>query len=168
MATVFAIFRVLHIISGIIWGGSAITMNFVIGPALGATGDTGRQFGAHLMTKTPFTKLMAISGGLTVLAGVILYGVDSNWFTSGWMRTGQGIGFGIGATAGILALVFGSMIGSTNAALAALGAQIQGKPTNEQMTAMAALRKRQVFVTTANTIFIIIAMFFMASARLFG
>lgn len=165
---VFAAVRFLHIIAGIVWAGGAILMNLVVGPAIGATGDTGRQFAGHLMTKTRFTGMMMGSGVATVLAGTYLYGVDSNWFSSGWMMSGQGIGFGIGAAAGIVALVFGFMIGNTNGALAALGAQIQGKPTDEQMAEMARLRKRQVFVTSANTIFIIISIAMMASARFFG
>jgi uncharacterized membrane protein len=163
-----AVLRFLHIIAGIIWAGGGLMMNLVIGPAIGATGDVGRQFAGHLIRKTPFSKVMTVAGVLTVLAGATLYGLDSNWFSSGWMMTGTGIGFGIGAVAGIAALVFGAMIGSTNAALAALGAQIQGKPTDEQMALMGTLRKRQVFVTTVNTICMIIAIIFMASARFFG
>jgi uncharacterized membrane protein len=164
----FAALRFLHIIAGIIWGGGAILMNLVIGPAIGATGDAGRQFAGHLMGKTAFSKVMLGSGLTTVLAGTYLYGVNSNWFSSGWMMSGQGIGFGVGAVAGIAALVFGFMIGNVNGALAALGAQIQGKPTDAQMAAMGALRKRQVFVTTANTIFILLSIALMASARMFG
>lgn len=163
----FAALRFLHIIAGVIWGGGAILMNLVIGPAIGATGDIGRQFAGHLMGKTAFSKVMLGSGLTTVLAGTYLYGVNSNWFSSGWMMSGQGIGFGIGAVAGIAALVFGFMIGNVNGALAALGAQFQGKPTDAQMAAMGALRKRQVFVTTANTLFIIISIALMASARMF-
>jgi uncharacterized membrane protein len=164
----FAALRFLHIIAGIIWGGAAILMNLVIGPAIGATGDAGRQFAGHLMGKTAFSKVMLGSGLTTVLAGTYLYGVNSNWFSSGWMMSGQGIGFGVGAVAGIAALVFGFMIGNVNGALAALGAQIQGKPTDAQMAAMGVLRKRQVFVTTANTIFILLSIALMASARMFG
>jgi uncharacterized membrane protein len=164
----FAALRFLHIIAGIIWGGGAILMNLVIGPAIGATGDAGRQFAGHLMGKTAFSKVMLGSGLTTVLAGTYLYGINSNWFSSGWMMSGQGIGFGVGAVAGIAALVFGFMIGNVNGALAALGAQIQGKPTDAQMAAMGVLRKRQVFVTTANTIFILLSIALMASARMFG
>jgi uncharacterized membrane protein len=163
-----AALRFLHIVAGIIWAGGAILMNFVIGPAIGATGDAGKQFAVYLMGKTPFSKIMLGAGVVTVLAGTALYGINSNWFSSGWMFSGQGIGFGIGAIAGIVAFGFGVMIGRTNGALAALGAQIQGKPTNEQMTALGALRKQQVFVTNGNTIFIIISVALMASARFFG
>ncbi|GAB4496298.1 MAG: hypothetical protein OHK003_00900 [Anaerolineales bacterium] len=84
------------------------------------------------------------------------------------MDSGQGTGFGVGAAAGIIALVFGFMIGNTNSRLAALGAQIQGKPTDEQVAQMGALRKRQVVVTNGNTIFILISIMLMASARFFG
>jgi uncharacterized membrane protein len=163
-----AVLRFVHIFAGIIWAGGGLMMNLVIGPAIGATGDVGRQFAGHLVSKTSFSKVMMVSAILTVLAGGALYGVNSNWFRSGWMMTATGIGFGIGATAGILALVFGFMISKTNSELAALGAQIQGKPTDAQMASLAALRKRQVFVTTANTIFMIIAITLMASARFFG
>lgn len=165
---VFAVVRFIHIIAGIVWAGGAILMNLVIGPAIGATGETGRQFAGHLMSKTPFLKIMLGSGLTTVLAGTYLYGVNSNWFSSGWMMSGQGIGFGIGAVTGIAALIFGFMTGNINGALAALGAQIQGKPTDEQMSAMTVLRKRQVFATAANMICIIISITMMASARFLG
>ncbi len=165
---VFAVVRFLHIIAGIVWAGGAILTNLVISPAIGATGDAGRQFAGHLMGKTAFPKIMLGAGLLTVLAGTYLYGVNSNWFISGWMMTGTGIGFGIGAVTGIAALVFGFMVGNTNRAMAALGAQIQGKPTDGQMAEMGMLRKRQVFVTAGNTICIIISIAMMASARFLG
>jgi uncharacterized membrane protein len=168
MAVVFSILRFLHIVAGITWAGSALLMNLIIGPAIGATGDAGKQFAGHLATKTFFPKFMMTSALTTVLAGTVLYGFNSNGFSSGWMMTGTGIGFGIGGAAGIGAFVFGFMITKTNSALAALGAQIQGKPTDAQMAQLGALRKRQTFVVTANTICMIIAITFMASARFFG
>ena len=168
MTLVFSILRVLHIVSGILWAGGALVLYFFIAPTIGATGDAGKQFIGHLMGKTRFTVFMTTVGVITVLAGTVLYGIDSNWFQSAWMKTGAGIGFGIGAATGILAFIFGFMLGQTNNALAALGAQMQGKPTPEQMSALGALQKRQAMVSRWNAIFIIIAIFFMASARLFG
>lgn len=168
MLILFSVLRFVHIIAGIFWAGGAVLMNLIIGPAIGATGDAGKQFVGHLMGKTIFSKFMLASGAITVLAGSILYGIDSNWFSSGWMMSPTGTGFGIGAVSGIIALVFGFLIGSTNGKLALLGMQIQGKPTNEQLAALGALRKRQVIVTNGNTIFILISIALMASARLFG
>lgn len=168
MFSLFSILRFAHIVAGIFWAGGAVLMNFFIIPAIGATGDAGKQFAGHLMGKTSFSRFMTLSGVTTVLAGTYLYGVNSNWFSSGWMMSGQGIGFGIGAVAGIIALVFGLMIGSTNGKLAALGAQIQGKPTAEQLSALSALRKQQTFITIGNATCILISVVLMASARLFG
>lgn len=168
MFSLFSILRFTHIVAGIFWAGGAVLMNFFIIPAIGATGDAGKQFAGHLMGKTSFSRFMTLSGVTTVLAGTYLYGVNSNWFSSGWMMSGQGIGFGIGAVVGIIALVFGLMIGSTNGKLAALGAQIQGKPTAEQLSALSALRKQQTFITIGNATCILISVVLMASARLFG
>jgi uncharacterized membrane protein len=161
----FVVLRFVHIISGIIWAGGAIMMNLIIAPTIAATGESGKQFAGHLIGKTAFTKLMTASAITTVLAGIILYGLDSNWFQSRWMFTNQGIIFGIGAVSGILAMVFGIMNGRLIASVGALGAQIQGKPTDEQMAALAALRKRQSIVVPANTIFTFIAIACMAGAR---
>lgn len=168
MTLVFSILRFIHIISGILWAGGAILINFFIAPTISATGDSGKQFAGHLMGKTKVTPFMMIAGLTTVLAGSTLYGIDSNWFRSGWMQTPTGIGFGIGAASGILAFVFGVILGNANTALAALGAQIQGKPTPEQMSALQALQKRQALAAKGNVIFILIAISLMASARMFG
>lgn len=161
----FAIVRALHIIAGIIWGGTAIVFNLTVQPTIAATGDSGKQFIAHLMTKTRFRMIMTVAGFVTVLAGSYLYGVDSNWFQSAWMRSNQGIGFGIGGFAGILGFVFGAMTGSLNQAIGVLGAQIQGKPTDEQLAKLNVLIKRNSFFTKANTVCVLIAIVLMATAR---
>lgn len=168
MTLLFAILRVLHIVSGVLWAGGAVVLYFFIAPTIGATGDSGKQFAGHLMGKTRFSAFMMTVGGMTVLAGTILYGIDSNWFQSAWMRSATGTGFGIGAAAGILAFIFGVMLGRTNKALATLGAQIQGKPTPEQLSALQALQKRQAMTGRWNAVFIITSILFMASARLLG
>jgi len=167
MTLIFAILRFVHIIAEILWAGGTLAMNFFIAPTIGATGDVGKQFAGHLMGKTRFTPYMMIAGGTAVLAGSLLYGIDSNWFRSAWMMTPTGIGFGIGATSGILGFIFGIMFGNANMALAALGAQIQGKPTPEQMSAIQALQKRQAMAAKGNMIFILIAMVLMESSRFF-
>lgn len=168
MTLIFSILRVAHIVSGILWAGGALALTLFVAPTMSATGDAGKQFAGHLITKTRFSLYMMVTGLITVLAGLVLYGIDSNWFQSAWMKTGTGIGFGVGSAAGIAAFIFGVMLGNANKALAALGAQIQGKPTAEQMTAMQGLLKQQAMVTRLNMIFMFISIFMMASARLLG
>jgi len=168
MTLVFSILRILHIVTGILWAGGALAVTLFVAPTMSATGEAGKQFAGHLITKTRFSLYMMVTGLSTVLAGSVLYGIDSNWFQSAWMMTGMGIGFGIGAVAGIAAFIFGIMLGNANSALAALGAQIQGKPTAEQMTALQGLLKRQALTSQMNMIFMFIAIVMMALARLLG
>ena len=165
MNFLMVVLRLLHIIGGVFWVGAGLVMFFFIGPTLGATAEAGQKFAQHLMTQTRFTALMTTSAILTVLAGAILYWIDSGGFTSAWMHSGAGLGFGIGAFFGLIGLVFGMMVGNTNGALAKLGSQIQGKPTPEQMTQIGALRKRLSVVSPINAYALIIATLLMAIAR---
>jgi len=159
------VLRLLHIISGVFWVGAGLVMFFFIGPTLGATADAGQKFAQHLMTKTRFTAIMTTSAILTVLAGFSLYWIDSDGFSSAWTHSGPGLSFGVGAGFGLIGLVFGFMVGSTNGALAKLGSQIQGKPTPEQMTQIGALRKRLSVVSPINAYSLLIATLLMAIAR---
>ena len=168
MLILFSVLRFLHIIAGILWAGGALTMSFFVAPTMGATGDAGKQFAGYLMAKTRFSTFMMVNAVITVLAGAILYGIDSNWFQSAWMQSPTGIGFGVGAATGIVAFVFGGMLGNINKALGMLGAQIQGKPTAEQLTALQALMARQANASKWSTVFMLITIVLMASARLFG
>jgi uncharacterized membrane protein len=157
--------RLIHIIGGIIWAGGALLMNFFVAPTLRATGDAGKQFAGHLMGKTRFTQIMTVSAYATVLAGFLLYGMDSQWFTSAWQSSGPGIGFGIGALFALVGIVSGIMNGNNNRKMAQLGAQIQGKPTAEQAAAMGVIQKQQGWVIPVNTYSLILAVIFMAIAR---
>lgn len=168
MLILFSALRFLHIVAGILWAGGAIALSLFIAPTMGAIGDAGKQFAGHLMGKTKFTMYMTVTAATTVLAGSILYGIDSNWFQSNWMMTPTGTGFGIGSTAGLVAFVFGFMLGNVNQKLAVFGAQIQGKPTAEQMVTLQALVKRQTMAARGNLFFMFIAISMMATARLFG
>lgn len=168
MLILFSVLRFLHIIAGILWAGGALTMSFFVAPTMGATGDAGKQFAGYLMAKTRFSTFMMVNAVITVLAGSILYGIDSNWFQSAWMHSPTGIGFGVGAATGIVAFVFGGMLGNINKALGMLGAQIQGKPTADQLTTLQALMARQANASKWNTVFMLITIVLMASARLFG
>ena len=165
MNTFTLILRLVHIIGGVFWVGGALAMNFFIAPTLGATGDAGRQFAGHLMGKTRFSTFMTTNAFLSVIAGFILYGIDSNWFTSAWQSSGPGIGFAIGALFALIGLVTGIMNGNNNRAMGRLGAQIQGKPTVEQAAQFGMIRKQQAWVIPVNTWSLLLAVVFMAIAR---
>jgi len=159
------ILRLLHIIGGVFWVGGAVAMNFFVAPTMRATGDAGKQFAGHLMGKTQFSQFLMYSGIASIVAGFILYGIDSNWFTSEWQSSGPGIGFGVGALLALVGMVTGIMNGSNNRKMGSLGAQIQGKPTPEQAARLAAIQKQQAWVVPVNTYSLLLALALMAVAR---
>ena len=165
MNILVVILRLLHIIAAVIWGGGALIMEFFIGRAIMATGTSGQQFVQHLMNKIRMHRFMTVAALVTVLAGSVLYWLDSDGFSSAWVRSSTGIGFGVGAGFGLIAFVFGAIFGSSNAKLAEIGAQVQGKPTDEQLSRIQALQKRIRTVSPIHTYSMILAMIFMATAR---
>jgi uncharacterized membrane protein len=165
MSILMIVLRVIHIGAGILWGGGALVMEFFIGRTIKDTGDVGQKFVQHLMNKVRMHNFMTAAAVSAVLSGVILYWIDSNGFSSAWMRSGAGIGFGIGAAFGLIAFVSGAIFGGSNARLAELGAHIQGKPTNEQLSQIQSIQKRISTVSPIHVISMILTMVFMATAR---
>jgi uncharacterized membrane protein len=159
--------RIVHIVGGVIWVGGTLTMTFFIGPTIGATGEAGQKFVGHLMNNLKFSNRMSAAAGLTVLAGIILYGLDAR-AGAAWQRSGMGIGLSIGAVFAIIGFIFGIMIGRTTTAMAKLGGQFQGKPTNEQMAQMQTLMKQQATYSNISAVALILAVIFMATARYLG
>src|ERR1041384_1824316 len=159
--------RIIHIVGGVIWVGGTLTMAFFIGPTIGATGEAGQKFVGHLMNNLKFSNRMSAAAGLTILAGIILFGYDAR-AGAAWQRSGMGIGLSIGAGFALIGLIFGILIGRTTNAMARLGAQFQGKPTNEKMAQMQTIRKQQATYSNISTVALILAVIFMATARYLG
>jgi uncharacterized membrane protein len=157
--------RVIHIFAGIFWVGGTLIMTFFVGPTIGATAEAGQKFAGHLMSRMKYSQRMAAAAGLTLLAGAILFWIDSDGFTSAWLSSGAGTGFSIGAGFAIIGFGTGTMIGRTSKAMGQLGAQFQGKPTPEQAAQMQALAKKQTQYTNITAAVLIFAVLFMAIAR---
>jgi Na+/glutamate symporter len=110
---------------------------------------------------------MSAAAGSTILAGLILFALDAR-AGSGWVRSSFATGLSIGAGFALIGFIFGIMIGRTTKAMAALGAQMQGKPSPEQLTQMQAIRKRQATFSMISSSALVLAVIFMAIARYLG
>jgi uncharacterized membrane protein len=157
--------RIIHIVGGVIWVGSTLIMTFFIGPTVSATDEAGQRFVGHLMNNLKFSNRMAAASGATVLAGVILYWIDSQGFTSAWMTSGAGRGFGIGAAFALIGFVYGMLIGRTTKAMAQLGAQMQGNPSSAQLAQLQTIRKQQATYSIISTVTLLLSVIFMSIAR---
>jgi len=161
------VLRLVHIFSAIVWGGGALLMSLFIGRGIEATAEAGQQVARQLLNKQRLHIYMSVAAGMTILAGAALYWIDSDGFSLAWMRSGPGMGFGIGAIFGLISFVTGAVFGNGNASLAKIGAQINGKPTAEQFAQIQAIQKRIKMVSPIHLVTMILAMILMASARYF-
>ena len=165
MNILLLVLRIIHIGSGVFWVGGVLMMTFFVGPTVGAIGDAGPKFVAHLVKNLKFTTIMSIAAGLTALAGASLYWIDSAGFTSAWMMSNAGTGFGIGSSLGVIGFIFGVVIGRNTNALVNLGGQIQGKPSPEQVAQLQTLQKNQRTYGMGGSISLILSVIFMAMSR---
>jgi hypothetical protein len=143
-------------------------LTYFVSPAAQATQESGQKFLTHLIQKTPFSKIILTTSLITVFAGLALYGIDSNGFTSGWMKSGPGIGFGLGALAAYIGLYYGILQSRRSKALIQLGQEIQGQgkpPTEDQLQSMQKLQAQLKTGGMLNAVFLLLASILMATAR---
>lgn len=159
------VLRIIHIGAGIFWVGGVLILFVFIGPTVGAIGEAGPKFIAHLVKNQKFVMRMSAAAGLTALAGAWLYWNDSSGFDTAWMRSSVGIGFSIGAAFGAIGFVFGILIGVATRALVQLGEQIQGKPSPEQLAQLQKIQQRQKLYSRIAAISLTLSVLFMAMAR---
>lgn len=167
MILTMLILRLVHIFAAIVWGGGALLMSLFIGRGIAATANVGQQFAQYLTNTLRIHIFMSVAAVATIFAGAALYWIDSDGFTSSWMKSGPGIAFTIGAGFGLISFISGAIFGNGNARLGQIGAQIKDKPTSDQLAQIQALQKRNKAMTPIHVVSMILAMIFMASARYF-
>lgn len=163
------ILRFIHIVGGAIWVGTTVFLALFIEPAARTLGVAGGQIMAEL-GRRKFSPRIAAVGGLTVLSGIILFGIDSDWFRSPWMHTPQAIGLSIGAASAIIGMIFG--IGVSRPCVEKLGklmpkaAQMGPGPERDAIMVEAnALSEKLRFSGRMVAICLTIAVAFMGIAR---
>jgi len=138
---------------------------FFLSPTVASTGEAGQKVMGHLVAKARLTARVTLSSYLTVLSGAALYWIDSQGFTSAWQTSGPGIGFGLGAVAGLIGFGLGQIVGKNATLIARLAAQVQGQPTPEQAGAIAQARARMTAAGRISTTFLVLSLALMGTAR---
>lgn len=163
------LFRLVHVVAGILWGGAAVYYLFFVKPSVKAIGPAGPHFMQNMAQRRRLPLFMLSTSLLTVLAGAALFWYSSGGFNAVWIASGPGIGLTIGSLAALIAFFVGGMgVGPTTAKMGALGGQIaaSGKgPTPEQAAQMQMLEKRLNLAERVDFILLAVAMLTMATAR---
>ncbi len=162
------VLRLIHILSGVFWVGSALVNAFFLAPAVAATGEAGQKMMGFMITKAHFSVRITAAAILTVLAGLALYWHDSGGLTSGWTTSAAGLGFGLGGLFALIGLGTGMMVGKYVTRLGTIASAAQGKPTQAQMLEMQALQKQLGVMSRISTAALIVALICMATARYWG
>jgi uncharacterized membrane protein len=165
--TITLLLRLIHILAGIFWVGSAFMMAGFIVPTMRETGREGGRFIQHLMQRRRLPIYVGIAMLLTILSGLMMY-VRLTAATHGsWANTGPGIAYGIGGLAAILGAFTGSMVGgAAGRRMAAMGQSIgAGGPSPEQQAELGRLQGRIALGTRLSSVFLVVAAGAMAIAR---
>ncbi len=162
------VLRLIHILSGVFWVGSSLFLSIFLTPALAANPESAPKYMSYLITKAKLSTRVSGAAILTVLAGGWLYWIDSAGGTSSWTRSGPGTGFAAGAFFALIGLVTGMLVGIHSSRVGTTAAQIQGKPTDEQMQRIKNSQKQLSIVGPISTVALILALVCMATARYWG
>jgi uncharacterized membrane protein len=165
------VFRILHIVGGVMWTGSVFLFVFFIRPSAAAIAPAGAPFMAELLGRRRLIHWLLSFASVTILAGAYLYWKD--WDATGsfgdWIGTNFGLGLTVGAVAAIAAFSIGLFATRPSVErMLAIGREVAasgGPPTPEQGAELAAIQAAQKRMSTASMSLIAVAVLAMAVAR---
>lgn len=161
--------RLVHILCGIFWVGSAIAASMFIVPSVFAIGPAGGQFMEQFVGIRKYPVWAAAAGGLTILSGLGMFWYNTSVSNGAFPKSAPGMTYSIAAVFAIVGAVIGSAItGRTAGKLQLVAAQARtagGPPTPELMAEMSGLRAKLHNSSLLATGLIVLTAAMMAVAR---
>jgi uncharacterized membrane protein len=165
------VFRTIHILAAIAWGGAVFLLVLFLQPTAKRVGPAAGPFMRGLLADARLVDWLLRIAGLTIVAGGFLYWHDMQLYGgfSDFTDSAFGGTMTFGAICALIALGIG-MIGTapTIRKMLATGGQIAqagDAPPPELLAQAAALQKRARQLAIGNLIFVSLAAFAMATAR---
>ena len=164
-------FRILHIMFGVAWAGSAFLFTVFIEPAAAKLGPDAGPVMEELVDRRKIGEIVTGISAVTVIAGWVLWTGDMLLAPSlgDWLRSSFGLILTIGGIAATGALFAGIVgIPPNIKRLSALGKEVAasgGPPTPEQQADMHSIQERMRMLSRVDLALIAIAVFCMATAR---
>jgi uncharacterized membrane protein len=165
------LFRIIHILAAIAWGGSVFLLVTYVQPSAAAIAPAGAPFMTEMLGKRRLVDSLIGLGTATVVGGLFLYWHDWHAFGSfgDWIDSRFGIMITIGSVSAIVALAFGIFGTRPNVLrLLALGRQVAqsgGPPSPETAGQIALIQTRLKVFARVSLGFIAVAALTMALAR---
>ena len=165
------VFRFLHIVAGMLWVGSAFLFVGFIGPSAAEVGPSAGPLLTAAVKKRKVAKVITALGGVTVLAGWILWLRNMSQYPSlgDWVTSSFGLVLTVGGVLATISAVFGTIgVGRNVERLVDLGGEIAasgGPPTPEQQSRLDQLSISLERNGKTDLILLLLAVFAMATAR---
>jgi uncharacterized membrane protein len=162
------VLRLIHVLGGIFWVGSAVFTTLFLAPALTSAGPAAGTImlalrKRHLMTVLPLAAI------LTILSGARLMWIASAGFASGYFTTAHGSAYAIAGAATIVAFLNAMLVARPVAIrCAALGQRLAAVPEPERSTLsmqLATLTRRNVVASAVTITLLVFGSAGMAVAR---
>ena len=170
-STYMVIFRIVHIVAGVIWVGSVFLFVVYVQPSAAAIAPAGAPFMAEMLGKRRVVDGIITSAVITVIGGLFVYWRDWQIYGSfgDWVGSTFGLVLTIGALSAIVALGFGVFVTRPNVMrMMALGRQVAeagGPPSPEVAAEMGAIQARLKVVARVSLALLLIAVTLMSVAR---
>lgn len=162
------VLRLVHVLGGVFWVGSALFMAMFLFPALASAGPAAGQVMGALQRRRMFT-ILPVVALLTVLSGVRLMQLTSGGFSAAYFNSPSGRVFAWGGTFAIAAFVIGILIARPmGLRLGKLNAQPPTEDAAEQErrnTERERLQRIVMVVGVVNLLLLLLAAAAMAVAR---
>ena len=169
-ATYMLVFRILHILAAIAWGGTVFLLVFFLQPTAKAIGPAAGPFMRELLGVRRLTDWVLRIAGVAIVAGGFLYWHDLFGRSLGdFLGTAFGLWLTIGAVSALIAFAIGLFATApTLNRMLAVGGQIAqaGDASPPELVAeLGALQARGRALAKMNLTFVTIAAFAMSTAR---
>ncbi len=165
------IFRFFHIVAGVLWVGSAFLFVGFIGPSAAEVGPASGPLLTAAVKKRKAVKVITALGGITVLAGWILWLKNMSLYGSfgDWVSSRFGIVLTIGGVLATIAAVEGALgVGRGVERLVDMGNEVAasgGPPSAEQQAKIEELTKGVERSGKIDLTLLVLAVIAMATAR---
>lgn len=142
MDPLYVTLRLVHVLCGVFWAGTAFFMVSFVDPTVRKLGPTGGQFMMAINTKTRYMLAMPVIALLTILSGTWLFMLMAGGNPE-FHRSATAMTLSVGGLASLVAFGVGlAVIKPCTTKLVALAGTIQEAPSPEQQAGMQALQKK--------------------------
>ena len=157
--TIMLALRIVHILFGLFWAGTAIALAAFVIPAARANGPTGGRLLREIMQRRRLSASLAVSGALTILSGATMYWRIATDMHDAWVRSRPGLALGLGGITALIAFALGGGVAAPTARKLEALASDAPRPMLER------LQSRLTRVAWAIAVLLVITAGCMAIAR---